>query len=159
MYLVSVCYIEANRHLQLAEADGTEIQRSTIGLLQMIGALHHAAQPLTMPDSKHMTDLMRHRLWEKEKSWKFLLLKRGVIRKYCVIRNLAGSQQQRAADGWSVISIKHRIISLLRLKTLTQSTRVISAVEVVVVPGKTENTHPWEERKTTKNPTQKQIYI
>ena len=55
--------------------------------------------------------------------------------------NLAGSKEQGAGDGGSVITVKHRVVALLWLKPFLQSPSVTSAVEVVVIPGKAENTH------------------
>lgn len=56
--------------------------------------------------------------------------------------NLAGSKQQSAGDGWSVVSLEHREISLPRLKLLLQPPSIISGVKVVVISGKAEHTHP-----------------
>ena len=57
------------------------------------------------------------------------------------VKNLAGSKQQSAGDGGSVISVKQRIVPLLWLKRFPQSPGIISAVEAVIIPGKAENTH------------------
>lgn len=57
------------------------------------------------------------------------------------VKNLAGSKQQSAGDGGSVVSVKHRVVPFLWLELFLQSPSIISAVEVVIIPGKTENTH------------------
>lgn len=55
--------------------------------------------------------------------------------------NLAGAKQQNARDGGSVISVKHRVVPLLGLNGSPEPPSITSAVEVVIVPGKAENTH------------------
>lgn len=55
--------------------------------------------------------------------------------------NLAGAQQQDASDGGSVISVKNRVVPLLGLNWSPEPPSITSAVEVVIVPGKAENTH------------------
>lgn len=57
------------------------------------------------------------------------------------VRNLAGSKQQSAGDGGSVISIKHRVVPLLWLKRFLQPPSITAAVEAVIISGKAENTH------------------
>lgn len=57
------------------------------------------------------------------------------------LSNLAGSKQQSASDRWSVIAIKHRIILLPWLKMLLQPPSITSLIEVVIISGKTENSH------------------
>lgn len=55
--------------------------------------------------------------------------------------DLAGSKQQSAGDGWSVVSFKHRVGSRFGLKLLLQPPSITSGVEVVIIPGKAEDSH------------------
>lgn len=62
-----------------------------------------------------------------------------------IVQNVFGyltwPKQQSAGDGGSVIILKHRKVSLLWLKPFLQPPSITSAVEVVIIPGKAENTH------------------
>lgn len=168
LYLVSVGHFEAYCDLQLAKADGTEIQGPTIRLLQVVGALHDAAQPLAMLNSKHMSNLVGHRLKRNISHSGSLIRKKATSSSIFFYqqdskskrrqtaqkvhstkidfvvkhdRNLAGPKQQSAGDGGSVISVKYRVVSRLWLKRFLQPPSITSTVEAVIIPGKAENTH------------------
>lgn len=66
----------------------------------------------------------------------------------CVfVSNLARPKQQGTGDGGSVISVKHRIISLLWLNPFLQPPSITSGVEIVIIPGKAENTHSCKHKE------------
>lgn len=153
LYLVSFCYFEANCTLCLAKANWTEIQRSAIRFLQVVRALHDTVQPLAMLDSKHVADLVGHSL-QRNVSQKVVLMIGPQYSTFWLRRNisdgnLAGSKQKRARDGGSVIAIKYGVVALLGSNGSPECSGIASTVEVVIVPGKAENTHPYTHQNKT----------
>lgn len=58
-HLIPVGDPESENGLQLPQAYWAELWRPAVGLLQVVGALHHTLQPLAVLNAKDVADLMR----------------------------------------------------------------------------------------------------
>lgn len=115
--LVSLCNSEADGRLQLAHTDRAEVEGPAVRFLEVVGPLHHATQPLTMLEPKNVTNLMSQ----------------------C----LAGAIQQCAGYGRGVAATEQGVVPGSQLLGILQPAFVVSAVKIVIISGKTEDTHPF----------------
>jgi hypothetical protein len=61
-HTVPVVYIESDTVLQLAQVYGTQVKRTSITLIQMIGSIHQAVKENAVLDSKHVGSFVSQNL-------------------------------------------------------------------------------------------------
>lgn len=63
--------------------------------------------------------------------------------------DLAGPKQQSTGDGWDIATAEDTVVPWLWFVALLHLTSIITAIEVVIIPGKTENSHSCRLKKKT----------